>query len=179
MSVNAVRQITTHEFTEFQNGLADLLLDAVDSGASIGFLPPVLRNEANSYWASVEEAMRSGNRVLIIAFDASGIAGAVQLGLEMRANGNHRAEVMKLMVHRRSRGHGLGRELMKHAEMAALGLGRTLLVLDTRRGDPAEQLYSKLGYKSAGVIPRYAKSASGELHDTVFMYRELDSCTTL
>ena len=173
MCVNALRELTANELAGFQNDLADLLCDAVDSGASIGFLPPVLRNEANSYWESVEQAMRNGSRVLIVASDASGIAGAVQLGLEMRANGNHRAEVIKLMVHRRSRGRGLGRELMKQAEAVARGLGRTLLVLDTRRGDAAEQLYTKLGYERAGVIPRYARSASGELHDTVFMYREI------
>jgi acetyltransferase len=173
MCVNALRELTANELAGFQNDLADLLCDAVDSGASIGFLPPVLRNEANSYWESVEQAMRNGSRVLIVASDASGIAGAVQLGLEMRANGNHRAEVMKLMVHRRSRGRGLGRELMKQAEVVARGLGRTLLVLDTRRGDVAEQLYTKLGYERAGLIPGYARSASGELHDTVFMYREI------
>jgi acetyltransferase len=173
MCVNALRELTANELAGFQNDLADLLCDAVDSGASIGFLPPVLRNEANSYWESVEQAMRNGSRVLIVASDASGIAGAVQLGLEMRANGNHRAEVMKLMVHRRSRGRGLGRELMKQAEAVARGLGRTLLVLDTRRGDVAEQLYTKLGYERAGLIPGYARSASGELHDTVFMYREI------
>jgi acetyltransferase len=173
MCVNALRELTANELAGFQNDLADLLCDAVDSGASIGFLPPVLRNEANSYWESVKQAMRNGSRVLIVASDASGIAGAVQLGLEMRANGNHRAEVMKLMVHRRSRGRGLGRELMKQAEAVARGLGRTLLVLDTRRGDVAEQLYTKLGYERAGLIPGYARSASGELHDTVFMYREI------
>jgi acetyltransferase len=173
MCVNALRELTANELAGFQNDLADLLCDAVDSGASIGFLPPVLRNEANSYWESVKQAMRNGSRVLIVASDASGIAGAVQLGLEMRANGNHRAEVMKLMVHRRSRGRGLGRELMKQAEVVARGLGRTLLVLDTRRGDVAEQLYTKLGYERAGLIPGYARSASGELHDTVFMYREI------
>jgi acetyltransferase len=173
MCVNALRELTANELAGFQNDLADLLCDAVNSGASIGFLPPVLRNEANSYWESVEQAMRNGSRVLIVASDASGIAGAVQLGLEMRANGNHRAEVMKLMVHRRSRGRGLGRELMKQAEAVARGLGRTLLVLDTRRGDVAEQLYTKLGYERAGLIPGYARSASGELHDTVFMYREI------
>ena len=173
MRVNALRQLTANEVAGCQNGLADLLCDAVDSGASIGFLPPVLRNEANSYWESVEQAMRNGSRVLIVASDASGIVGAVQLGLEIRANGNHRAEVMKLMVRSSSRGHGLGRQLMKQAEAVARGLGRTLLVLDTRRGDAAEQLYTKLGYERAGVIPRYARSASGELHDTVFMYREI------
>ena len=168
-----LRELTADNVTFHQDALVDLLCDAVDSGASIGFLPPILRNEANSYWTSVAEAMRGGGRVLIVAFDASGITGAVQLGLELRANGSHRAEVMKLMVHRKARGLGIGRALMTYVEVVARGLGRTLLVLDTRRGDVSEQLYCKLGYRKAGVIPRYARSASGELDDTVFMYREI------
>ena len=171
--VGTVREMPFQEVEPYREGLIDLLCDAVDSGASIGFLPPILRNEANLYWESVVNAMRAGERVLIVACDTKRIAGAVQLGLEMRANGLHRAEVMKLMVHRNARAKGLGRELMRQAEKTAHRLGRTLLVLDTRRGDTAEQLYYKLGYTEAGVIPRYARSASGELHDTVFMYREI------
>jgi acetyltransferase len=63
---------------------------------------------------------------------------------------------------------------MTAVEEAARAAGRALLVLDTRRGDSAEQLYLNLGYKAAGVIPRYARSASGSLDDTVYMYKELD-----
>ena len=168
-----LRELTADDVTFHQDALTDLLCDAVDSGASIGFLPAILRNEANSYWTSVAEAMRGGGRVLIVAFDASGIAGAVQLALELRANGSHRAEVMKLMVHRKARRLGIGRALMTYVEVVARGLGRTLLVLDTRRDDVSEQLYYKMGYQKAGVIPRYARSASGKLDDTVFMYREI------
>ena len=102
-----LRELTADDVTFHQDALVDLLCDAVDSGASIGFLAPILRNEANSYWTSVAEAMRGGGRV-IVAFDASGIAGAVQLALELRANGSHRAEVMKLMVHRKARRLGSG-----------------------------------------------------------------------
>jgi acetyltransferase len=120
--------------------------------------------------------MRGGSRILSVAFLEGQIAGAVQLSLEPRANGNHRAEVMKLMVHRRSRGRGIGKALMSHVEEVARKNGRTLIVLDTRSGcgDVAEQLYYKLGYKKGGVIPRYARSACGTLHDTVFMYRKLE-----
>jgi ribosomal protein S18 acetylase RimI-like enzyme len=100
----------------------------------------------------------------------------VQLGLEDRANGKHRAEVMKLMVHRSARGKGTGRALMEHIGNVARQRGRSLLVLDTRTGsgDAAERLYYNLGYEKAGIIPRYARSASGDLHDTVFMYRQLE-----
>ena len=124
----------------FGPDLEALLCDTVASGASIGFLPPVSHDEAQAYWADVFAAVAQGNRTLSAALVNGRIVGSVQLGLEMRANGLHRAEVMKLMVHRDVRGRGIGRELMLHAESLASRLGRTLLVLDTRRGDVSEQL---------------------------------------
>lgn len=92
--------------------LVDLLIDAVESGASIGFMPPILRAEAFSYWRDVLGAMRSGRRVLLVAMDGEVIQGSVQLDLEQRANGNHRAEAIKLCVHRRARRRGLATSLM-------------------------------------------------------------------
>ena len=132
--------------------------------------------EAAAYWLSVVDAIRTDNRILIVAFFEGKIAGAVQLALESRANGNHRAEVMKLMVHNRARRNGIGEALMRRVEEVARRRGRSLIVLDTRSGcqDAAEKLYDKLGYRKAGIIPRYARSACGTLHDTVFMYRELE-----
>ncbi len=82
--------------------LAELLIDAVDSGASVGFMPPLSRSTALAYWSSVIETMRDGTRILLVAMDGSLIQGSVQIALEMRENGNHRAEVMKLFVHRRA-----------------------------------------------------------------------------
>jgi GNAT superfamily N-acetyltransferase len=109
-----------------------------------------------------------------MARDAGGnIAGTVQLDLEQRANGNHRAEVMKLMVLSAARRQGLGRTLMEAAESEARRLGRTTLVLDTRQGDPSETLYRAMGWEPAGAIPRYARSADGALHTTVFYYKLL------
>lgn len=172
----SLRELRADEVTNHQTALADLLCDTVDSGASIGFLPPIDRNEANDYWAGVASALKAGGRILAVATIDDRIVGAVQLALESRANGNHRAEVMKLMVRREARGQGVGKELMRRIESIARENGRTLIVLDTRSGcgDAAEQLYYKLGYQKAGVIPGYARSASGNLDDTVFMYRKLD-----
>jgi GNAT superfamily N-acetyltransferase len=153
--------------------LADLLQDAVDSGASVGFLPPLGVLEARDYWCEVTAALDGGNRILIAAFLDAEVVGAVQLDLAARPNALHRAEVMKLFVHRRARRQGIGTVLMKAVENCAGERDRSLLVLDTREGDPSEQLYVSLGYRRAGVIPRYARSASGELHGTVFFYREI------
>jgi acetyltransferase len=152
-----------------------VLTDSVDSGASVGFLPPLDREEADRYWQDVEAAVERGSRRLWIARDESGaVTGTVQLDLESRPNGSHRAEVMKLMVSSRHRRRGIGRALMQAAEEEARRLGRTTLVLDTREGDSSERLYRSMGWQRAGVIPRYARSAGGALDATAFYYRLLD-----
>jgi acetyltransferase len=156
--------------------LVALLQDVVNAGASVGFLPPLGADEAGRYWDSVFAAVGEGARGLWVARATAGdIVGTVQLDPEKRPNGSHRAEVMKLMVHTRARRHGVGRALMLAAEEEARRRGRTTLVLDTRRGDPSEPLYLSLGWTLAGVIPRYARSADGQLDASAFYYRLLDS----
>lgn len=155
--------------------LAGLLIDAVEGGASVGFLPPLGKEEALAYWREVITAMRQGRRVLLAALEGDAgnlIQGSVQLDLEMRANGNHRAEAMKLFVHRRARRRGLAKALMSELETVR-SLGRTLLVLDTRKSGEAEKMCEALGYVRCGEIPNYTRSANGQLHTTVFCYREL------
>jgi ribosomal protein S18 acetylase RimI-like enzyme len=122
----------------------------------------------------VISAVRAGNRILLAAIEEPDtMAGAVQIELASKANAQHRAEVQKLMVRTDQRGQGLGRELMDMVESVARAAGRTLLVLDTRQGDIAEQLYLSLGYTLAGVIPQYARSVNGELHAISLFYKQL------
>jgi acetyltransferase len=172
--LTGVVRLQTDDVTRHAGPLAELLIDAVDSGASVGFLPPLSREDADAYWRTVAGALTAGHRILLAVFDAAGLAGSVQLDLPAMPNGAHRAEVVKLFVHRRARGRGLARALMAAVEAEARQAGRTLLVLDTRAGDAAERLYEAIGYVRAGTIPRYARSASGELHATVFLYRWLE-----
>jgi ribosomal protein S18 acetylase RimI-like enzyme len=153
--------------------LAGLLMDAVESGASAGFLPPLGKQEALVYWREVIAAVRQGRRVLVAALEGDLVQGSVQLDLEMRANGNHRAEAMKLFVHRRARRRGLAKALMSELEAVARRLSRTLLVMDTRKGGEAEKMCESLGYIRYGEVPGYARSANGQLHTTVFFYRQL------
>jgi len=161
-----------------QAPLAALLQNVVDDGASVGFLPPLSADDAREYWEGVADAVKGGTRLLWVARDAgvlgSPVIGTVQLDLEKRANGNHRAELIKLMVHPGVRRRGIGRALMLAAQDEARRRGRQTLVLDTRRGDPSEALYRALGWTCAGVIPRYARSANGELHATALYYLLLD-----
>lgn len=155
--------------------LAALLCDAVESGASVGFIPPLAVAEAAAYWDTVVAALGDGSRVVLAAFDPElGLVGSGQLDLAMRANARHRAEVSKVMVHRRARRRGVGRALMLALEAHARRLGRTTLVLDTRQGDPSEELYRSVGWTLAGAIPRYARSATGTLDATALYFKLLD-----
>ncbi|AHV96009.1 GNAT family N-acetyltransferase [Paenibacillus sabinae] len=154
---------------ELEGQLGDLLVRVVDDGASVGFLPPLSVEEATDYWGGVP-----GEGVLLWVAKAHGeIAGSVQLHLAMKPNGLHRAEIAKLMVDPKHRRQGIARKLMETAEASAASDGRTLLVLDTRGGDPSNLLYQSLGFTEAGRIPDYARSANGELHETVFYYKTL------
>lgn len=153
--------------------LTALLQDAVDGGASVGFLPPLAFEVAEDYWAGALREVAQGSRILLVASEGGEIMGAVQLELATRQNALHRAEVQKLFVHRRFRNRGVARLLMSAVESEAREAGRALLTLDTQRGSAAERLYAKYGYTRAGIIPQYARSADGALHDTVLFYRLL------
>jgi len=124
-------------------------------------------------------ALRDGSRVLVVARGAGGeLLGTAQLDLCARPNGRHRAEVVKVIVHTKARRRGIGRALMLALEDEARRQGRGTLVLDTRRGDPAERLYAGVGYTLAGVIPAYARSAGGALEPSAFYYKLLEGGTT-
>ena len=165
--------MTAQQLDERLSSFVALIQDAVNSGASIGFLPPLEDSRAREYWGSVRAGIDAGNRILLAVTEQDDILGSVQLDLATMPNAQHRAEVMKLMVRRVARRRGIGRALMRALEHVARQADRQLLVLDTRVGDPAEQLYLELGFKRAGVIPHYAMSATGTLEATVYMYREL------
>jgi acetyltransferase len=168
-----IERLTTDTVKEVLPELAALLQDAVNSGASIGFLLPITDEDAVNYWQEVIQALQSPNRILLIAQIHEKTIGTVQLDLASRANGSHRAEIAKLMVHTSYRKRGVGQELIYAIEREAQLAGRTTLILDTREGDPSERLYTKLGYVRAGTIPEYARSTDGSLHTTVFMYKLL------
>lgn len=153
--------------------LNNLLINNVNSGASIGWLPPMQEAAAESYWRSRITEIGAGSRILLFAWEDELIVGSAQLGLEQRENGNHRAEVQKVMVHTDYRRRGIASELMRTLEDCAVQNDRSLLFLDTRQGDPSEDLYLKLGYVRVGAIPQYVRNPDGGFHATVLYYKIL------
>jgi len=152
--------------------LVDLLMDVVDGGASVSFMADLSREAAREWWrrtfASADE-----RAVILAARDDHGIVGSAQLHPAWAPNQPHRADVAKLLVHRRARRRGLARALMADLEARAAANGFTLLVLDTCQGTPAEALYRGLGWTEVGVIPHFALTPDGGNCDTVFFYKEV------
>ncbi len=152
--------------------LAGVLIDCVEGGASVSFMHPLTMPRALAFWGGVADDVAAGARALFVAEDDSGVVGTVQLVLEQPENQPHRADVSKMLVHRRARRRGLGAALMQAAEQHARECGKSLLVLDTASGD-AERLYARLGWQLCGVIPGYALLPQGGLCATTYFYRTL------
>lgn len=155
------------------DGLTDVLLDCVEGGASVSFMQPLTRDRAMAFWHGVARGVAAGERALLVAEDADGVCGTVQLILDLPENQPHRADLAKMLVHRRVRRQGLGAALMKAAEATALECGRTLLVLDAVTGGDGARLYERLGWVRVGDIPGFALFPQGGLCSTTFFYRDL------
>ncbi len=170
----AIRRLSVVDAAH-RDALAELLIDCVSGGASVSFMHPLSHSDARAFWRRVADDVGRGERALLVAEDADGIVGSVQLVLAQPPNQPHRADLAKMLVHRRARRQGLGEALMREAEALAVQCGKTLLVLDTVAGSDAERLYARLGWCSVGRIPGYALLPQGGLCDTHYFYRRLDA----
>ena len=166
-----VRRLSALSSAEAE-GLARVLVDCVEGGASVGFMRPLSLEQALAFWRRVGCDVECGARALLVAEDASGIIGTVQVVLEQPENQPHRADISKMLVHRRARRRGVGAALMQAAEDAARQSRKSLLVLDTASAD-AERLYARMGWTLVGVIPDYALWPGGGLCPTSVFYRQL------
>jgi GNAT superfamily N-acetyltransferase len=155
-------------------GLADVLIDCVEGGASVSFMRPLSREKAVRFWRNVADGVARNERVLLIAEDGEGqIVGTVQLIMSMPDNQPHRGDIAKMLVHRKARRRGIAQRLMTAIDEAARKEGKTVLVLDTVTGGDAERLYERAGWQRVGVIPKYALMPDGEPCATTFFYKHL------
>jgi GNAT superfamily N-acetyltransferase len=159
---------------ELLDALDALLRDAVESGASVGFLPPLEPEESRAFWQETLDEVAASMRLALGAWQDGRLVGTVQLALATKPNARHRGEAQKLLVHTSARRQGIAQALLAAIERAGLESGRTLLVLDTEQGSDAERLYRRVGYVEAGVIPRFAATTAGPLVATVIFYKELN-----
>jgi GNAT superfamily N-acetyltransferase len=168
-----VRRLSAAEAHAAVDDLAEVLFDCVDGGASIGFMAPFTREQATEFFAGVVPEIETGARALLAAHDEEGLVGTVQFVHAWQPNQPHRADITKLLVHRRARGRGVGRLLMERAEAEAHADGKTLLVLDTVTDSVAFRLYTRLGWVEVGEVPDFALYPDGRLCPTTFFYKRV------
>jgi GNAT superfamily N-acetyltransferase len=168
----AIRRL--HRVDDAQvEALAEVLIDCINGGAGVSFMHPLAPPKARAFWRLVGADVAAGKRALLVAEDDGGIVGTVQLVLEQPENQPHRADLSKMLVHRRARRQGLGAALMEAAEQMARDCGKTLVVLDTVTGSGAERFYTRLGWVRVGTIPDYALLPRGGLAGTTVFYKAL------
>ena len=170
----SLRRVLTAGDAEIE-GLADVLIDCVEGGASVSFMLPLTRERATGFWRHVADGVNRTERALIVAEDAEGICGTVQLVLAQPENQPHRADLAKMLVHRRARRKGLGSALVRAAEATARECGKTLLVLDAVTDGDAARMYARLGWVRVGDVPGFALMPTGEPCSTTYFYRDLSS----
>jgi GNAT superfamily N-acetyltransferase len=175
LSASAFRIVTpsADEATVLIPALAGILIDCVEGGASVSFMLPIDDRTAKGFYEGVIEKLAAGSTILFVAFLDGEPVGTVQLTPAPQPNQPHRADVNKLLVHRRGRNRGVAQSLMTAVEETATARGRTLLCLDTATGSAAERLYEKLGWQRLGVMPRHAMWPQGGFCDTTFFWKDL------
>ncbi|WP_082516934.1 GNAT family N-acetyltransferase [Acidovorax sp. Leaf78] len=169
-----IRRLGANEAAACAEALAEVLIDCVQGGASVSFMWPLPHDKALAFWCGVADGVARNERVLLVAEDAEGIiVGTVQLITAMPDNQPHRADVAKMLVHRKARRQGVAQRLMAAVDDAARDAGKTVLVLDTVTGGDAERLYERAGWQRVGVVPDYALMPDGAFCGTTFFCKRV------
>lgn len=170
----SVRPLAPDEARAHVSALAAVLVDCVAGGASINFMEGFSQEEGEAFYAKAIEEVEAGHKLLWGGFVEGELLGTVMVQLKTTPNQPHRGEVLKMLVHQRARGMGLGKALLAAAEQGAKAAGKTLLVLDTAAGDAAEFMYERCGWTRLGTIPNYALYPDGRPCGATIFYKALE-----
>jgi ribosomal protein S18 acetylase RimI-like enzyme len=168
-----IRRLEAPEVYAQLDGLAAVLVDCVEGGASVGYMAPFSHEQAREAFEGFAAEVEGGRRLLLAAFAEGELVGTVQVVLATPPNQPHRGEIARMLVRRSARRRGIAQRLMAQAEREALAKGKTLLVLDAVTGGDAARLYERLGWTKVGVIPNYALYPDGRPCDTTVFWKAL------
>lgn len=169
-----VQELDAAACASAERRLSALLIACVADGTSLTWFPPLAPAVAQDYWRGVSSRVALGKALLLVAWLDGEMVGSAQLALDMPENQPHRAELRTLLVGPGMRRRGVGRALMQNAEQAARGIGRGLLVLDTRAASSAEALSRAMGWTELGTIPGGELGPDRQPVDVVHFWKRVD-----
>ena len=173
----SVRVLRPDELEGAVPALAEVLVDAVASGAGVSFMASISHADARAYWRGLAGPVAAGTTLLFVAETDGRIEGTVQMIRPWAPNQPHRCDLSKLLVHRRARRQGHGRALVTAFEAEARGLGISVITFDAVTGSTADRFYQTLGFTRVGDIPDYAYLPDGRLGGTAIFYKRLAGVT--
>ncbi len=71
--------MSASEASAFLGELAEVLVDCVEGGASVSFMPPFGKPAAEEFFRKVIQGVEAGERILLAAFLEAKLAGTVQV----------------------------------------------------------------------------------------------------
>jgi len=84
--------------TEVRKSLVNLIKDSVANNYSVGFMQESTEADFEKFWLD-EIAKCDSQNAIFLALVGDEVLGSVIVTRELRANGRHRAEFRKLLVH--------------------------------------------------------------------------------
>jgi len=168
-----IRRLGPAEARSELDGLAAVLADCVQAGASVGYMSPFSHEDAREAFAGFVAEAEQGRRLILAAYADGGLVGTVQVVVALMPNQPHRGEIAKMLVHRSARRRGIAQRLMERAEQEAKAEGKTLLVLDAVTDGDAARLYARLGWTTVGVVPNFALYPDGRFCDTTYFFKAI------
>ena len=147
----SIKQIKSPSEVSFEErkSLVNLLKDSVTNNYSVGFMQDSTEADFEKFWLDEIEMCDSENGIFL-AFTGDQVLGSVIVTRELRANGRHRAEFRKLLVHSKAQKVGIGTALEKLATNYAKEIGLKLLYLDSATSYLIDGVYEKCGWKKSG-----------------------------
>ncbi|MEO6093220.1 MAG: GNAT family N-acetyltransferase [Novosphingobium sp.] len=100
--------------------------------------------------------------------------GVAAAGFALTRGGYGEDELLLIGVEPRCRRRGLGRALLLALIEEARLRGARRLLLEMRRGNPAERLYRYFGFTAIGERPNYYRAGDGEPVDAITFARDID-----
>jgi GNAT superfamily N-acetyltransferase len=168
-----IRRLGRDDLRTQLDGLAAVLADCVQGGASVGYMAPFSHADARDAVGGFVADAEQGNRLILAAYLGDALVGTVQVLLASMPNQQHRGEIAKMLVHRSARRRGIAQQLMERAEVEARAEGKTLLVLDAVTDGDAARLYARLGWTRVGEVPDFALYPDGRPCSTTYFWKAI------